>query len=357
MTTAGISKQPLGAVDNRTVELYSLTNANGMIVKIMTYGGILQSILTQDRNGEMAIVVLGLATLDDYLTKSPYFGCITGRFANRIAKGQFTLDGAIHQVAVNNGPNSLHGGNKGFNKHVWAASEIRNGDELAVKLSRTSPDGEENYPGTLHVDVTYALNDANELRLDYRAVTDKPTIVNLTNHSYFNLAGEGSGCVYDHVLQLNASRYTPTDATSIPFGEIATVTGTPLDFTEPTAIGGRIRDDFEQLVFGRGYDHNFVIDRPSPDDKSLILAAVATDPASGRRMEVRTAEPGVQFYTGNFLDGSIVGTGGRTYRQSDGFALETQHFPDSPNQPSFPSAILRPGETFTSTTIYAFSAG
>jgi aldose 1-epimerase len=355
VATSGITNEPFGEVDGQVVARYVLANANGMSVAVLTYGGIVQSIDVPDRDGKIGNVALGFATLADYRRASPYFGCIAGRYANRIAGGKFSLDGAEHQLAVNNPPNSLHGGAKGFDKHVWTAAEAQNDGDLILKLSRTSPDGEENYPGALQVDVTYTLTDANELRIDYRATTDKPTVVNLTNHSYFNLAGEGSGSIEDHVAHLNASRFTPTDRNAIPTGEIAPVAGTPMDFTTPTPIGARIRDSYEQLIFGRGYDHNFVLDRADLADKSLIVAAVATDPASGRRLEIRTTEPGVQFYTGNFLDGSITGTSGRAYRQGDGFALETQHFPDSPNHPNFPSTTLRPGETYASTTVYAFS--
>lgn len=356
MNGATITSEPFGTVEGQTVELYTLTNANGMEVKIMTYGGIVQSIRVPDRDGTMANVALGFDNLDDYVTSNPYFGCITGRYANRIARGTFTLEGERYFLALNNGPNHLHGGDKGFDKYVWSAEEINDAEGVGLTLSRTSPDGEEGYPGTLDVEVTYRLTEANELRIDYLATTDAATIVNLTNHSYFNLAGEDSGSTYGHELQLMASNYTPTDATAIPTGEIAPVAGTPFDFTEPHPIGERIRDaSSEQIVLGRGYDHNFVLDRESPDDTSLILAARVQEPESGRTMEVYTTEPGIQFYSGNYLDGTLVGPGGSVYRQGDGFALETQHYPDSPNQPSFPSTELQPGEEYTSTTVYAFS--
>jgi aldose 1-epimerase len=341
-TTAGV------AVDRYTL------SANGMRVRILTYGGILQSIETPDRRGRPANVTLGFDNLRDYETKSPYFGCITGRYANRIAKGQFTLDGVQYQLPINNDPNSLHGGTVGFDKHVWQATPMTTKDGVALRLRFTSPDGDQGYPGELTATVTYTLTDDRAIRMDYLATTSKPTVVNLTNHAYFNLAGEGSGTIDGHQLMLNASRYTPVDSTLIPTGAIDPVAGTPMDFRRATAIGARNRDGFPQLVIGRGYDHNWALDRRDDTYTRLELAARATDPGSGRQLTVLTTEPGIQFYGGNFLDGTLVGTSGRVYRQGDGFALETQHYPDSPNHANFPSTVLRPGQTYRTTTIYQF---
>jgi aldose 1-epimerase len=362
---ASITKEPWGTVNNPAspshglaVDRYTLTNRSGMIVKIITYGGIIQSIEVPDQGGNLANVALGFNNLDQYVNQNPYFGNITGRYANRIANGQFSLNGQTYQLAINNPPNHLHGGDFGFDKRVWAAEEIRDGSNVGLKLTYTSPDGEENYPGTLHVEVTYLLTSRNEIRMEYRAVLDPAetlsTIVNLTNHTYFNLAGEGNGDIYDHTLQLIADHYTPVDPTLIPTGAIDPVAGTPMDFRQPTPIGDRIDDGtFEQLVIGRGYDHNWVLNR-TIDDGRLVLAARAHDPLSGRVLDVLTTEPGIQFYAGNFLDGTLVGTSGKMYRQSYGFALETQHYPDSPNHDNFPSTVLAPGEVYETTTIYRF---
>jgi aldose 1-epimerase len=352
-----ITSEPWGEVGGQPVDLYTLTNSRRMTVRITNYGGIIQSIDVPDRRGRTANVALGFDNLDDYVTSSPYFGSITGRYANRIANGRFTLDGVTYQLAQNNGVNHLHGGNVGFDKRVWAATPVRGRDSVALRLRYTSPAGEENYPGTLTTEVTYTLTNRNEIRMDYHATTDAPTIVNLTNHTYFNLAGEGSGTIEDHVLKLDADHYTPVDETLIPTGEIAPVAGTPFDFTRSTPIGERIRDAHPQIVIGQGYDHNWVLDRRDPEDRSMMLAARLSEPRGGRVLEVLTTEPGIQFYSGNFLDGTLVGTSGRVYRQTDGLALETQHYPDSPNQPNFPSTVLRPGEEYETTTIFRFSAG
>jgi aldose 1-epimerase len=340
--------------DGTVVHRYTLTNARGMEVKLITYGGAIQSLRVPDRHGRKANVTLGFSDLEGYLNPAnPYFGCITGRYANRIARGRFVLDGVVHDdLAINNPPNHLHGGNVGFDKVVWDAEVVRGKGFVGVRFHYLSPDGDENYPGALNTFVTYTLNNRNALRMRYEATTDAPTIVNLTNHAYWNLAGEGSGDINGHKLLLKASRYTPVDPTLIPTGAIDRVAGTPMDFTSSTRIGKRIRDDFEQLVIGRGYDHNWVLDRRG---SGLELAARLEDPGSGRVLEVLTEEPGIQFYSGNFLDGTLYGTSGRAYRQGDGLALETQHYPDSPNHPNFPSTVLRPGEKYDTTTVYRFS--
>jgi aldose 1-epimerase len=349
---AAVRRAPFGTLPDGTgVEMVVLTNARGMEVRAITYGGIIVAIRVPDRDGRLADVVLGYDTLDGYVAKNPYFGCITGRYANRIAKARFTLDGRVYQLAANDGPNHLHGGWRGFDKVVWRAEPFADARGAGVRFSRASPDGEEGYPGTLDVRVTYHLSDENALRVDYEATTDKPTPVNLTQHSYFNLAGEGSGDVLGHVLTIDADRYTPVDETLIPTGEIASVDGTPFDFRTPTPIGARIDADHEQLRKGRGYDHNFVL-RRSGD--GLVRAARVVEPRSGRTLEVLTTEPGLQFYSGNFLDGSIRGKAGHVYGPRSGFCLETQHFPDAPNQPRFPSTILRPGARYRSTTVFRF---
>ncbi len=344
----GVQKQAFGKTpDGAAVDLYILTNANGLIAKIMTYGGIITELQVPDRDGKLGDIVLGFDTLPEYLKGHPYFGCITGRVANRIAKARFTLDGKEYQLAANNGPNTLHGGKKGFDKVVWKAETVAGDKGPAIKLTYVSPDGEEGFPGNLTTHVTYTLTDDNTLRIDYRATTDKATPINLTNHAYFNLAGAASGDVLGHEMMIAADKYTPTDDTLIPTGEVKPVQGTPLDFTKPTTIGARIKEIKSDPV---GYDHNYVL------RSGLTLAARVVEPKSGRIMEVTTTEPAIQLYTGNFLDGTLKGRGGGVYRQHHAFCLETQHYPDSVNQPSFPSTILRPGQTYTQTTTYRFSA-
>lgn len=339
--------------DGADVDLYTLRNASGMEVRAISYGGIILTLRVPDRNGALADVVLGYDDLAGYLEASPYFGSIVGRYANRIALGRFTLDGRTYTLAANNGKNALHGGVRGFDKVVWSAEPFEDAAGVGVVFSYTSRDGEEGYPGTLRATVTYTLSDANALAFDYQATTDKATPVNLTQHTYFNLAGGGKGDVLGHELMLKASRFTPVDETLIPTGELRGVIGTPFDFRTPRAIGARIGEADEQLKLGGGYDHNFVLDREPGGGEQL--AARVYEPTSGREMEVRTSEPGVQLYTGNFLDGTITGKGGHVYARRTGFCLETQHYPDSPNQKDFPTTILRPGEAYRSRTVYAFS--
>ncbi len=353
---ASISKAAYGTTaDGEAVDEYTLTNAGGVEIRIITYGGIVTSLRVPDREGSFDNVVLGFDNLGDYETKNPYFGAIIGRYGNRIANAKFTLDGTEYTLPANNGPNSLHGGDKGFDKVVWTAKEVPGDADVGLELTYESPDGEEGYPGSLSVTVVYTLTADNALQIDYTATTDKTTVVNLTHHSYFNLGGNGSGTIYDEILQINADHYTPVDATLIPTGELADVTGTPFDFRSPKTIGADIRSGDEQVVLGRGYDHNFVLNRA--DMTTLEKAAYLYDPATGRGMEVWTTEPGLQFYTGNFLDGTLVGSSGGMYRQGEGLCLETQHFPDSPNQPDFPSTTLNPGDTYQTTTVYKFTTG
>ncbi|MGV3588480.1 MAG: aldose epimerase family protein [Adhaeribacter sp.] len=345
-----IQKESFGKTkDGTEVQLYTLRNENGVQVKITNYGGIVTSLITPDKNGKPGDVVLGFDSVagyqsDAYLKSGPYFGALIGRYGNRIAKGQFTLDGKTYTLAKNNGANHLHGGVKGFDKVVWQAEEVAG--QQALKLTYVSKDGEEGYPGTLTTHVTYTLTPDNELRIDYEATTDKATPVNLTNHSYFNLAAGQAEDALQHILTINADRYTVVDASLIPTGELRSVKGTVMGFTEPTAIGARIAQ-----VEG-GYDHNYVL---SNTDGSMKQAATVYEPTSGRFMEVSTTEPGIQFYSGNFLDGSLTGKNNTAYKKHYGFCLETQHFPDSPNQPSFPSTILKPGDTYKTSTIYKFS--
>ncbi|WP_443172860.1 aldose epimerase family protein [Nonomuraea sp. KM90] len=348
-----VTKKRFGILPNgKKIDIYTLRNSGGMRVKILTYGGILQSIEVPDIRDRFANVTLGFDNLSDYVKKSPYFGCITGRYANRVAKGRFTLDGRTYRLATNDGPNHLHGGTKGFDKRVWKADPFKRRGSVGLTLTHTSPNGEEGYPGTLRTKVVYTLTDDNQIRMDYSATTSRPTIVNLTNHAYFNLRGEGNGRILGHELQINASRYTPVDKTLIPTGKIARLGGTPLDFREPTAIGDRIDSKNQQIVRGGGYDHNYVLDSRG---RGLAPAARVVEPESGRVLEVITDQPGLQFYSGNFLDGTLRGTSGRLYPKRSGFALESQHFPDSPNHENFPSTVLRPGDVYRTTTIYAFS--
>jgi aldose 1-epimerase len=348
-----VSRAPFGTLaDGSPVEVFTIANASGVEVRAMTYGGIILSLRVPDRQGRLDDVVLGYGTAAEYeKNNSPYFGAIIGRYGNRIAKGTFTLDGRTIRLATNNGPNHLHGGMKGFDKVLWKGEPFQKGQTAGVVFTRTSPDGEEGYPGTLNVRVTYALNAGNELAVDYHATTDKPTIVNLTQHTYFNLAGQGTRDILDHRLQINANRYTPVDSTLIPTGQLAQVEGTPFDFRKPLAIGARIDADHPQIKVGPGYDHNWVLNRlPS----GLERAARVVEPSTGRTLTVTTTEPGVQFYSGNFLDGTITGKQGRVYKRRFGFCLETQHFPDSPNQENFPPTTLQPGEEYTSKTVFAF---
>jgi len=349
---SGITKAPFGTADGKNVDLYALTNSKGTEARITTYGGTLVSLKVPDKNGKLGDVVLGYDSLADYQKATSYFGALIGRYGNRIAKGKFSIDGKEYKLAVNNGVNHLHGGLKGFDKVIWTASPSIQADGAHLELTYLSRDGEEGYPGSLNVKVDYVLTENNELKIIYSATTDRPTVVNLTHHSYFNLAGAGQGTILDHQLTLNADHFTPTDSGSIPIGELRSVKGTPFDFTKATAIGARIDQADEQLKFGNGYDHNFVLNKKNGD---LSLAATVYESTSGRVMEVFTTEPGVQFYTGNFLDGSIKGKSGQNYPRRSGFCLEAQHFPDSPNQPKFPSTVLRPGKIYTQTSIYKFS--
>ena len=346
LTSADFGKTPEGA----PVKIYTLTNDKGLEARITNYGGIVVSLKTPDRKGAMADVVLGSDTLNDYVNSpSPYFGALIGRYGNRIGHARFTLDGVEYKLAANNGANSLHGGKRGFNKAVWTPRELA---DAGLELTYLSKDGEEGYPGNLKVTVVYHLTNANELKIDYAATTDKDTVVNLTNHSYFNLKGAGNGDILDHLVTLNADRFTPVDAGLIPTGELRPVAGTPFDFRKATAVGARIEQNDEQLKLGKGYDHNWVLNARTGGN----LSARVEEPASGRVMEVITDQPGVQFYTGNFLDGSVKAKGGKTYGHRSGLCLETQHFPDSPNKPNFPSTVLKPGQEFHSTTVYRFPA-
>ncbi len=351
----GIEKSAFGeTAEGEAVGLYTLTNGGGMRVGIITYGGIVVSLEVPDRDGKSADVVLGFETLDGYLGAHPYFGAVIGRYGNRIANGRFTLNGNEYKLAQNDGPNSLHGGLKGFDKRVWAAEPIGEDASAGLRLRYTSADGEEGYPGTVKCTVTYRLTEDNGLRIAYHAETDKATPINLTNHSYFNLTGHDAGSILDHELMIAGDTFLPVTDTLIPTGELRPVAGTPFDFTEPRPIGAGVNADYDQLKFHPcGYDHCYALRN---QDGGLALCARVADPKTGRVMEVYTTEPGVQFYAGNFLDGTNVGKGGAVYHQQFGFCLETQHYPDSSNQPGFPSTILEPGEQYASTTVYRFSA-
>ncbi|MBI9017563.1 MAG: galactose mutarotase [Phycisphaerae bacterium] len=336
--------------DGQTAKLFTLTNKNGMTVKITNYGAIVTHIIVPDAKGDMADVALGHDNVNDYIKGHPYFGAIVGRYGNRIAKGKFTLDGKQYTLATNNDANHLHGGEKGFDKVIWDAAAFADDFGAGVRFSYLSKDMEEGYPGNLNCSVRYTLTNNNELKLDYEATTDKATVVNLTHHSYFNLAGQGTGDILSHEIMIDADYFTPVDEGLIPTG-IESVKGTPMDFTKSTAIGKRVDDDYQQLIFGKGYDHNWIINNA---DGSMKLAARVTEPTSGRIMEVYTTEPGIQFYCGNFLDGTNIGKGNKVYKHRYGFCLETQHFPDSPNQKDFPSVVLRPGQLYRHSTIYKF---
>jgi len=337
------------------IKLYTFSNKSGMKVKITNYGAIVTAILVPDRNGKIGDITLGYNSVEGYINAvdKPYFGAIVGRYGNRIAKGEFTVDGETYSLATNNGPNHLHGGVIGFDKVVWDAKLVGGEGWSGLELSYLAKDKEEGYPGNLSIQVTYKLTDDKELIVEYLATTDKATPVNLTQHSYFNLKGEGQGDILNHELMINATKYTPVDATLIPTGELQAVSGTPFDFTKAKAIGRDIGQENEQLEFGLGFDHNFVLNRSG---EGLSLAASVHEPTTGRVMEIHTTEPGIQFYCGNFLDGRLKGKAGHPYVHRGGFCLETQHYPDSPNQPNFPSTILKPGDEYRTTTVFKFSA-
>jgi aldose 1-epimerase len=353
LAETNIKKQPFGATDGKQADLYTLTNHNGLEVAITNYGGSVVSLTVPDRKGQLGDIVLGYDNLDGYVNDKAYLGALIGRYGNRIAHGKFSLNGITYTLARNNDDNHLHGGVKGFNKALWQAKELTTGNGPALELTYLSKDGEEGYPGDLAVKVVYTLTEQNELKIEYSASTDKDTVLNLTHHSYFNLAGAGSGDILQHQVMLRAGRFLPVDATLIPTGELRSVAGSPFDFRTPAAIGARINQDDEQLKYGRGYDHSWALD--SGGGEPPVLAAQVVEPQSGRTMEVWTTEPAIQFYTGNFLDG-LHGKSGKVYDRRHAFCLETQHFPDSPNHPAFPSTTLKAGRQFHSVTIYRFSA-
>ncbi|MDT0393888.1 MULTISPECIES: aldose epimerase family protein [Streptomyces] len=339
--------------DGTKVHSWALENG-GTRMEVLSYGGIVRSLEIPDRRGRYTNVSLGFGTIEEYVASSPYFGALIGRYGNRIDKGRFTLDGTAYQLSVNDGENTLHGGAQGFDKRVWDVEPFTRGSDVGLHLYYTSVDGEMGYPGTLRTKVTYTLTRDGDWRVDYEATTDRATVVNLTSHVYWNLAGEGSGSIYDHELTVDASRYTPVDAGLIPTGELARVAATPFDFRRAKPVGRDIRTAHQQVLYGQGFDHNWVLDKGITARPEHV--ATLRDPSSGRTLRIATNEPGLQFYSGNFLDGTLVGTSGRVYRQGDGLCLETQHFPDSPNQPSFPSTVLRPGRTYRTTTVHSFGA-
>jgi aldose 1-epimerase len=351
---ATLDRAPYGTTqDGQAVEIYTMTNDHGLRIRFLSYGGVITEIDVPDRTGRLDDIVLGLRTLREYETLPGHFGAITGRYANRIGGAQFTLNGQTYHLIANNGPNTLHGGPNALDHRVWTVSPLTTPDGVAATLNYVSPDGDQNFPGTLTTRVTYTLTKDDVLQIVYVASTDKDTVINFTNHSYFNLVGNGSGSVADQLLLVNADRYTPAGPDQIPTGEIAPVEGTPLDFRQMTPIGARLHSAFQQMVYAHGYDHNFVLNKPSGG--GMTFAARAYDPRSGRIIDCFTTEPGVQVYTSNGMNGSVVGSSGTTYRQTEGFTLETQHFPDSPNKPSFPTTELKPGEEFRSTTIFRFA--
>ena len=360
--TLSVEQEPFGTLpEGDSATVFTLTNAHGMQLRVTDYGGTITSLLVPGADGELADVVLGFDTLEGYLSEAyqasnPYFGAIIGRYGNRIDQGTFTIDGEEYQVTQNTPPHHLHGGAQGFDKVLWNAEPFEREDAVGIVFTRTSPAGEQGYPGTLEAEVTYTLNNQNELIFDYYATTDEATPVNLTQHSYFNLAGEHEGDVLGHRLMINAEAFTPVDEDLIPTGEVRLVADTPFDFREVTSIGARIGAEDEQLRRGGGYDHNFVLNREGVPEDALALAARVYEPVSGRLMEIHTTEPAIQFYSGNFLDGSLTDDDGEPFAYRSGFALETQHYPDAPNQPGFPSTILRPGEEYRSRTVLAFSA-
>jgi aldose 1-epimerase len=352
MPLAHVQQAPFGhTADGKPVTIFTLTNKNGLEARVMTYGATLLSLNTPDKNGKMADIVLGFDSVDPYVAGVPFYGATIGRFANRIASGEFRLGGVVYQLPKNDGPNSLHGGLRGFDKRFWTASPFENAAGPGVTFTYVSADGEEGYPGKLTVRVTYQLRNDDSLSISYTAHATKPTPINLTNHSYFNLSGDPQHTILDETLQINADKFTPVDATLIPTGELRPVEGTPFDFRKPEVIGARIGDKDQQLEFAHGYDDNWILAKPHPN--AMTTAAIVTDPVSGRQVEVRTTEPGIQFYTGNFMDGEQAGKG-TVYNYRTGLTLETQHFPDSPNHPSFPSTILKPGQTFKSHTVFYF---